>query len=101
MMIFTANSIKALIFVFRINKLNAIASLIRITAKVQKTKEITLSSREFLRRFCLHILPKDFRKIRRFGILASRNKSRLTTVQKEMDIPARYPPKPVCLQTSL
>ena len=31
-------------------------------------KPVTLDGVEFLRRFCLHILPKRFVKIRRFGI---------------------------------
>ncbi len=31
-------------------------------------KPVTLDGDEFLRRFCLHILPKGFVKIRRFGI---------------------------------
>jgi hypothetical protein len=39
-----------------------------------KVKTMTLSAPEFLRRFCLHIWPKGFRKIRHYGILASRNK---------------------------
>ena len=51
-----------------------------------KTKVMTLTASEFLRRFCLHILPKGFRKIRHFGILASTNKPKLKQVQKEMDI---------------
>jgi hypothetical protein len=36
-----------------------------------KVKTMTLSSTEFLRRFCLHILPKGFRKIRHYGLLSS------------------------------
>ncbi|WP_203558358.1 IS91 family transposase [Bacteroides sp. 224] len=51
-----------------------------------KTKVMTLSADEFLRRFCLHILPRGFRKIRHYGILASRNKAMLRAVQEEMDI---------------
>ena len=35
---------------------------------------MTLSADEFLRSFCLHILPPKFRKIRHYGFLASRNK---------------------------
>ena len=58
-----------------------------------KTKVMTLSAVEFLRRFCLHILPKGFRKIRHYGILASRNKSKLKVVQKGMDIPATQFPE--------
>ena len=52
-----------------------------------KTKVMTLTATEFLRRFCLHILPKGFRKIRHYGILASTNKPKLKVIQKEMDIP--------------
>jgi hypothetical protein len=37
-----------------------------------KRKVITLSGVEFLRRFCMHILPKQFVKIRYFGILSNR-----------------------------
>jgi hypothetical protein len=33
-----------------------------------------LSATEFLRRFCLHILPPGFVRMRHYGILASRNK---------------------------
>ena len=52
-----------------------------------KTKVMTLPATEFLRRFCLHILPAGFRKIRHYGILASTNKPKLKAVQKEMNIP--------------
>ena len=37
-----------------------------------KRKTMTLSLREFLRRFCLHILPCEFVKIRHYGLLANR-----------------------------
>ena len=37
-----------------------------------KQKEMTLEATEFLRRFCLHILPKGFRKIRHYGFLSNR-----------------------------
>jgi hypothetical protein len=36
---------------------------------------ITLDGVEFLRRFCLHILPKKFVKIRRYGVYSSRYKA--------------------------
>jgi hypothetical protein len=35
-------------------------------------KAMTLEATEFLRRFCLHILPKGFRKIRHYGFLSNR-----------------------------
>lgn len=37
-----------------------------------RQKPVTLSGVEFLRRFCLHILPRRFVKIRRYGIYSSR-----------------------------
>lgn len=36
-----------------------------------KSHSITLSDREFIRRFSLHILPKGFTRIRHYGILSS------------------------------
>ena len=50
-----------------------------------KSKTMTLAVNEFLRRFCLHILPKGFRKIRHYGIFASRNKPALKQRQSKMD----------------
>lgn len=38
-------------------------------------KTITLKGEEFLRRFCLHILPKGFVKIRHYGIYSTRFRS--------------------------
>ena len=39
-----------------------------------KGKSMTLSLDEFLRRFCLHILPARFVKIRHYGLLANRGR---------------------------
>lgn len=39
-------------------------------------KEMELPAVEFIRRFILHILPKNFYKIRYYGILSSRNKQK-------------------------
>jgi hypothetical protein len=52
-----------------------------------RVKTMTLSAPEFLRRFCLHILPKGFRKIRHYGILSSRNKKNLRELQTKMGVP--------------
>lgn len=38
-------------------------------------KQMTLDATEFLRRFCLHILPQRFVKIRHYGFLSSRRKA--------------------------
>jgi Putative transposase/Transposase zinc-binding domain len=46
-----------------------------------KQKCMTLESHEFLRRFCMHILPPKFVKIRHYGFLASRNKPALRAYQ--------------------
>ena len=37
-----------------------------------KQRKMTLAATEFLRRFFLHVLPKRFVRIRRFGFLANR-----------------------------
>jgi hypothetical protein len=39
-----------------------------------KRKTMTLGLDEFLRRFCLHILPSRFVKIRHYGLLANRGR---------------------------
>jgi hypothetical protein len=41
-----------------------------------KVKTMTITAEEFIRRFLLHVLPSGFRKIRHYGILAARDKSR-------------------------
>lgn len=49
-----------------------------------KVKSMILDATEFLRRFCLHILPRGYRKIRHYGLMASRNKALLKSVQRQM-----------------
>jgi len=49
-------------------------------------KIMALDAGEFLRRFCLHILPSGFMKIRHYGILASRAKPKLKMQQMKMGI---------------
>ena len=39
-------------------------------------KEMVLEGTEFLRRFCMHILPKGFRRMRHFGILSNAGKAK-------------------------
>ena len=43
--------------------------------KTKANKTMVLNATEFIRRFSLHVLPKGFRKIRHYGMLASRNKA--------------------------
>lgn len=51
-----------------------------------KRKVITLGGIEFLRRFCLHILPKGFVKIRYYGIYASRNRAAIMAKSRKIVI---------------
>ncbi len=41
-----------------------------------RSKLMTLNGSDFLNRFCLHILPPKFRKIRHYGILANASKKK-------------------------
>lgn len=50
-----------------------------------KTKQLTLSNDEFIRRFSLHILPKGFTRIRHYGILSSScKKEKLPNLQLKL-----------------
>lgn len=51
-----------------------------------KQKTMTLEATEFLRRFCLHILPPGYRKIRYYGFMANANSAMLQVQQKEMGV---------------
>jgi hypothetical protein len=51
-----------------------------------KQKIMTLDATEFLRRFCLHLLPPGFRKIRYYGFMANANSILLQVQQKEMGV---------------
>lgn len=48
----------------------------------RKEKPITFTGIEFLRRFCMHILPKGFVKIRYYGIMSSRYAKRTILLAK-------------------
>ena len=47
-----------------------------------KSKTINLPGKVFLKRFCLHILPHRFRKIRHYGFLANRTKTKSLHIAK-------------------
>jgi hypothetical protein len=40
-----------------------------------KKKLMTLKGRDFLQRFCLHLLPRGFRKVRQYGFLSNASKA--------------------------
>lgn len=53
-----------------------------------KQKQMTLDSKEFVRRFTQHILLKGFTKIRTYGYLANRNKrNRINAVLVKLKLP--------------
>ena len=57
------------------------------TYKNYKTKQqalMRLKAKEFIRRYIQHILPKGFVRIRHFGICASRNKTILKEIRKQL-----------------
>jgi hypothetical protein len=60
-------------------------------AKNGEKQNITLSATEFIRRFLLHILPHQYRKIRMYGFLSNRSKGNdITLIRKSLDlIPAK------------
>jgi len=49
-------------------------------------KEMVLDATGFLRRFCLHILPRGFRKMKHYGFLSNRNAAKLSMRQMQMGI---------------
>jgi DNA-directed RNA polymerase subunit RPC12/RpoP len=59
-------------------------------------RAMTLQQPEFLRRFCLHILPSRFVKIRHFGLLANRDRSANLTQARAL-LPQR-PANPAAAQ---
>lgn len=58
-----------------------------------KTKTLTLTGIEFIRRFLMHILPKGFVKIRHYGILANRNKKTKLALCRRLTRSPTYQPK--------
>ena len=60
-------------------------------------KPITLDGVEFLRRFCLHVLPKYFVKIRRFGVY---NATTQRNLEIQCNISVKTPSKPKKKETA-
>ena len=65
---------------------NAVTFRYKDYADASKQKEMTLTANEFLRRFCMHILPKGFRKIRHYGFLSNRSSQVFKQQQLQMGI---------------
>ena len=49
-----------------------------------QVKLMTLEAEEFIRRFLLHILPSGFRKIRHYGLFASRDKGKRLALCRQL-----------------
>ena len=56
-----------------------------------KEKFMTVTAKEFIRRFLLHVLPQKFVKIRHYGILSNRN--RMTKLKKCKTLLKKFLPK--------
>jgi hypothetical protein len=59
-----------------------------------KKRKMTVTADEFLRRFLLHVLPRGLVRIRHFGFLANRNRSRLLPVCRQLLSDAPLPRSP-------
>ena len=54
-----------------------------------RRKRLTLALPEFVRRFCLHLLPERFVKIRHYGLLSNRQRQeRIAQVRAALGVPA-------------
>jgi hypothetical protein len=61
-----------------------------------KPKTMTLELAEFIRRFCLHVLPGGFVKIRHYGLLGNRQRQeRLKRARQLLETSAPDAPKPM------
>jgi Putative transposase len=61
-----------------------------------KSRKMTLSAEEFLRRFLLHVLPHGFVRIRFFGLLANRRRAAILPLCRTLleSSPSSLPPPP-------
>ena len=54
-----------------------------------RRKTLTLTLPEFVRRFCLHLLPERFVKIRHYGLLSNRQRQeRIARVRAALGVPS-------------
>jgi len=68
---------------------NGMVSFTAKNRKKQRIDTITITTVEFIRRFLLHSLPRGFVRIRHYGFLANRNRSKnLNAIRQLMDLSA-------------
>jgi len=61
----------------------------------KSVKIMSLAAEEFIRRFLLHVLPKNFMKIRYFGFLAHRNKKQTIPLLRKLINPKTELPEKI------
>ena len=80
-------------------------AMVTFTAKNRKknrTESVTITAVEFIRRFLLHSLPNRFVRIRHYGFLANRNRTKnLETIRRLMGLVAPPPMQPLALEKML
>jgi Putative transposase/Transposase zinc-binding domain len=60
-----------------------------------RPKTMSLSLPEFVRRFCLHVLPEGFVKIRHYGLVSNRDRQkRLARARQALELTPSAPPPP-------
>jgi hypothetical protein len=69
-------------------------------ARGSRSRTMTLSGVEFIRRFLLHVLPTGFMKIRHYGFLANRRRTEKLAACRELLGPPNAPPTEVPLLTT-
>jgi len=63
-------------------------------ADAQRSKTLTLSAEEFLRRFVQHVLPTGFVKIRHYGLLANGQRADKLQLSRRLLLPQTVPTAP-------
>jgi DNA-directed RNA polymerase subunit RPC12/RpoP len=64
-------------------------------ADESRSKTMTLTIEEFTRRFCLHLLPERFVKIRHYGLLGNRDREkRIEQARQSLGVRPREEPEP-------
>jgi hypothetical protein len=61
-----------------------------------RRKSMTLHAEEFIRRFLLHVIPKNFMRVRHYGFLANHAKDCLSKCRQLIGLTPAPPPPPPC-----
>jgi hypothetical protein len=72
---------------------NTVSIAVKDYKEGSKKSTVTFIGVEFIRRFLMHTLPKGFRKIRHYGILANRNKKTKLALCRKLTRSPAYKPK--------